>query len=82
MKRNLFDIQDHVVVITGGTGVLGREIASYLAAEGAEVVLLGRNRQTGVTASLHAPIASMPCSTLPEATCPVPPFRPRVRSST
>ena len=47
MKRNLFDIQDHVVVITGGTGVLGREIASYLAAEGAEVVLLGRNRQTG-----------------------------------
>lgn len=27
---NLFDIKDYVVVITGGTGVLGKTIAKYL----------------------------------------------------
>ena len=47
MKQNLFDIQGHVVVITGGTGVLGRAIAKYLAAEGAKVVILGRKREVG-----------------------------------
>ena len=46
-RKNLFDIQDHVVVITGGTGVLGRAIAKYLAAEGAKVVILGRKRAVG-----------------------------------
>ncbi len=49
MKQNLFDIQDHVVVITGGTGVLGRAIAKYLATEGAKVVILGRKREVGET---------------------------------
>lgn len=44
---NLFDIKDNVVVITGGTGVLGREIGKYLAAEGAKVVLLGRKAEVG-----------------------------------
>lgn len=44
---SLFDITDQVVVITGGTGVLGRCIASYLAEQGARVVLLGRNEQLG-----------------------------------
>ena len=33
--KNLFDIQGQVVVITGGTGVLGREIGEYLALQGA-----------------------------------------------
>ncbi len=47
MKQNLFDIQGHVVVITGGTGVLGRAIARYLAAEGAKVVILGRKKEVG-----------------------------------
>ena len=47
MKKNLFDIKDRVVVITGGTGVLGREIGKYLAAEGAKVVLLGRKQEVG-----------------------------------
>ena len=28
---SLFDIKDQVVVITGGTGVLGRAIGSHLA---------------------------------------------------
>lgn len=45
--NNLFNIQDQVVVITGGTGVLGREIGKYLALEGAHVVLLGRNVEVG-----------------------------------
>ena len=43
----LFDIQGHVVVITGGTGVLGRCIAKYLAQEGARVVVLGRKESVG-----------------------------------
>ncbi|MBQ9285317.1 MAG: SDR family oxidoreductase [Bacteroidaceae bacterium] len=43
----LFDINNHVVVITGGTGVLGRAIAKYLAGEGAIVVILGRKKDVG-----------------------------------
>ena len=38
--KNLFDIKDYVVVITGGTGVLGRCIAKYLAQNGAKVAIL------------------------------------------
>lgn len=44
---SVFDIKDQVVVITGGTGVLGREIGTYLAHEGARVVLLGRRQNVG-----------------------------------
>ncbi len=36
-----------MVVITGGTGVLGRGIGEYLALQGAKVVLMGRNEETG-----------------------------------
>lgn len=45
--NKLFDIKDNVVVITGGTGVLGRTIAKYLAFEGAKVVILGRKEDVG-----------------------------------
>jgi len=45
--NNLFDIKDQVVVITGGTGVLGRCIGKYLALEGAKVVILGRKEEVG-----------------------------------
>lgn len=45
--KNLFDIKDYVVVITGGTGVLGRTIAKYLALNGAKVVILGRKENVG-----------------------------------
>lgn len=45
--NQLFDIKDNVVVITGGTGVLGRAIAKYLAQEGAKVVILGRKEEVG-----------------------------------
>lgn len=44
---NLFNIKEKVIVITGGTGVLGSVIASYLADEGARVVILGRRENTG-----------------------------------
>lgn len=44
---NLFCIKEKVIVITGGTGVLGGVIASYLADEGARVVLLGRREEAG-----------------------------------
>lgn len=45
--NKLFDIKDYVVVITGGTGVLGRTIAKYLAKEGAKVIILGRKENVG-----------------------------------
>lgn len=45
--KNLFDIKGNVTVITGGTGVLGRAIAAYLAENGAKVIILGRNEETG-----------------------------------
>lgn len=45
--KNLFDISDHVVVITGGTGVLGHCIATYLAQQNARVVILGRRADEG-----------------------------------
>lgn len=44
---NLFDIKDNVTVITGGTGVLGRAIAKYLALNGAKVIILGRKEEVG-----------------------------------
>lgn len=43
--NSLFDISGKVVVITGGTGVLGKAIAKYLALEGAKVVILGRKAE-------------------------------------
>lgn len=45
--NELFNIKDYVVVITGGTGVLGRTIAKYLANNGAQVVILGRKEEMG-----------------------------------
>ena len=45
--NNLFDIKGYVVAITGGTGVLGRTIAKYLAVNGAKVIILGRKEDMG-----------------------------------
>lgn len=45
--NELFSVKDQVVVITGGTGVLGRCIAEYLATQGAKVVILGRRKEEG-----------------------------------
>ncbi len=45
--NELFSVKDKVVVITGGTGVLGSCISEYLASEGAKVVILGRRKEEG-----------------------------------
>ena len=45
--RNFFDIKSKVVLITGGTGVLGGCMAEYLAEQGAKVVILARNEANG-----------------------------------
>ena len=45
--NNLFDINGYVVAITGGTGVLGRTIAKYLALNGAKVIILGHKEEVG-----------------------------------
>ena len=42
--ERLFDVKEKVVVITGGTGVLGTAIAAGLLQAGASVVLLGTNK--------------------------------------
>ena len=51
--NNLFSVKDQVVVITGGTGVLGKAIAAHLAEEGAKVVILGRKRNQGQRRGSH-----------------------------
>ena len=45
--NEIFSVKDQVVVITGGTGVLGRCIGEYLATQGAKVVLMGRRKDEG-----------------------------------
>ncbi len=43
--KNLFDIKDRVIVVTGATGVLAGATARYLAENGARVVFVGRNEE-------------------------------------
>lgn len=45
--NEIFSVKDRVVVITGGTGVLGACIGEYLALQGAKVVLMGRRKDEG-----------------------------------
>ena len=45
--NELFNIKNYIVVITGGTGVLGRCIGKYLALNGAKVIILGRKEEVG-----------------------------------
>jgi NAD(P)-dependent dehydrogenase (short-subunit alcohol dehydrogenase family) len=42
-----YDFKGHTAVVTGGTGVLGGEMACGLAALGANVAILGRNLDAG-----------------------------------
>ena len=51
---SLFNIQDNVVVITGGTGVLGRSIAKYL--HKGMMVVLESTTYPGTTEELIKPI--------------------------
>lgn len=43
----LFNIQNKVIVITGGSGVLGASMVEYLASHGAKVAVLARNKEKG-----------------------------------
>lgn len=42
--NELFNIKDYVTVITGGTGVLGRTIAKYLAKMGPKLLYLAEKK--------------------------------------
>jgi NAD(P)-dependent dehydrogenase (short-subunit alcohol dehydrogenase family) len=44
---DLFDLQNEVAVVIGGTGVLGGALAEGLAAAGARVAVAGRNAERG-----------------------------------
>lgn len=45
--NEIFSVKDKVIVITGGTGVLGRGISAYLASQGAKVAILARREKEG-----------------------------------
>jgi 2-dehydro-3-deoxy-D-gluconate 5-dehydrogenase len=47
---SLFDLSDHVAIVTGGNGGIGLGMAEGLAAAGATVVLAGRNAKKGEAA--------------------------------
>jgi NADP-dependent 3-hydroxy acid dehydrogenase YdfG len=50
--KNLFDVTEKVIVVTGSTGILAGGTARYLQQNGARVVYLGRN-QSKVDAALE-----------------------------
>lgn len=45
--KNLFCVQDKVMIITGGAGVLGTSMVHHFAEQGARVVILDRNETAG-----------------------------------
>lgn len=45
--KNLFDIKDKVIVLTGGCGILGSNLAEYLVEQGAKVAVLDLNEEVG-----------------------------------
>lgn len=45
--RELFGLDGQTALVIGGTGVLGGAIARALAAAGAHVLVVGRNRENG-----------------------------------
>lgn len=47
MRKNIFDVEGKVILITGGYGILGSQMAEYLADQGAKIVVLGRSKEKG-----------------------------------
>jgi NAD(P)-dependent dehydrogenase (short-subunit alcohol dehydrogenase family) len=45
--NNLFSVKDKVILLTGGSGILGSCMAGHLAKEGAKTVILDRNKEAG-----------------------------------
>lgn len=52
-RRNLFDVRDKVVLVTGGSRGLGLAVARGLAGLGARVAVVSRRRPAGPDAGLH-----------------------------
>ena len=46
MLDTLFSVKDHVVLITGGSRGIGKELASAFASRSARVIIAGRNKET------------------------------------
>ena len=47
MKNDLFNLENEIAVVIGGTGVLGGRMSEALAANGARVAIVGRNEERG-----------------------------------
>jgi NAD(P)-dependent dehydrogenase (short-subunit alcohol dehydrogenase family) len=47
MKNDLFNLENEIAVVLGGTGVLGGAMAEALAAAGARVAVVGRSAERG-----------------------------------
>jgi NAD(P)-dependent dehydrogenase (short-subunit alcohol dehydrogenase family) len=47
MNNDLFNLEQEMAVVIGGTGTLGGEMAAALAAAGARVAIVGRNAERG-----------------------------------
>jgi len=45
--KDLFSVKDKVIVLTGGSGILGSSMVHHFAEQGARVVILDRNEETG-----------------------------------
>lgn len=47
LRNELFSLKDKVIIVTGGTGVLGTSFSHGIAAQGGKVVVIGRNAEKG-----------------------------------
>ena len=47
MQNELFNVKNKVIILTGGSGILGSCMAKYLAKEGASIVILDLNENAG-----------------------------------
>ncbi|MDR2086735.1 MAG: SDR family oxidoreductase [Dysgonamonadaceae bacterium] len=45
--KNLFSVEDKVVLITGAAGILGNSMVHHFAEQGAKVIILDRNKEAG-----------------------------------
>ncbi|MCW3114166.1 MAG: short-chain dehydrogenase/reductase, partial [Segetibacter sp.] len=43
--NNMFSLQDKVVVVTGGTGILGNSFVDAIVEAGGKVAILGRKKE-------------------------------------
>lgn len=59
--QQLFDISGQVGIVTGATGIISRTLCQYLAAQGVNLVLIGRNKDK--LEDLQQQLAAFPVST-------------------